>query len=109
MNLILSSRLDGAVTVLTVAGEIDVATAPELRERIVELVNGGVYNLVIDMAAVEFCDSTGLGVLVGGLKRVRSHDGSLTLINVRDSVRRLFELTKLTDAFGIDGTLSATS
>ena len=60
------------------AGEIDVYTAPRLRDKITELVGAGVYDLVIDMEDVEFLDSTGLGVLVGGLKKVRAHDGSLS-------------------------------
>ena len=70
-----SSTAAGAAgdVVLEVGGEIDVYTAPKLRDRITELVADGVYHLVIDMEAVEFLDSTGLGVLVGGLKKVRAH------------------------------------
>ena len=72
VDLSLSSRTDGDKTVIEVGGEIDVYTAPKLRERIVDLVDAGSYDLVIDMEQVEFLDSTGLGVLVGGLKRVRA-------------------------------------
>lgn len=59
-------------TVLAVSGEIDVGTAPRLREKILELVGLGVSQLVLDMTGVDFLDSTGLGVLVGALKRLRS-------------------------------------
>ena len=76
MDLSLETReLDGR-WVVTVGGEIDVYTAPKLRDKITELVGHGSYHLVVDMQQVEFLDSTGLGVLVGGLKKVRAHDGS---------------------------------
>ncbi len=79
MDLTLATNeVDGA-TIIAVGGEIDVYTAPKLRDKITELVAGGVYDIIVDMEAVEFLDSTGLGVLVGGLKKVRAHDGSLQL------------------------------
>ena len=71
-----TNEVDGA-TIIAVGGEIDVYTAPKLRDKITELVADGVYDIIVDMEAVEFLDSTGLGVLVGGLKKVRAHDGSL--------------------------------
>ena len=67
-------------TVVAVGGEIDVYSAPKLREKLISLVESGSYHLIIDMEAVEFLDSTGLGVLVGGLKRVRAHDGWIDLV-----------------------------
>ena len=77
MDLTLETRDVDGRTIVAVGGEIDVYTAPKLRDKITELVAAGIYDLVIDMEAVEFLDSTGLGVLVGGLKKVRAHDGSL--------------------------------
>jgi anti-sigma B factor antagonist len=67
-------------TVVEVSGEIDVYTAPKLREALLSLVDSGTYRLIVDMSGVEFLDSTGLGVLVGGLKRVRAHDGAIDLV-----------------------------
>ena len=64
------------IEIVDVEGEIDVYTAPRLRELLIDLVNNGNYQIVVNMEKVEFLDSTGLGVLVGGLKRVRAHDGS---------------------------------
>jgi len=84
-----------------VAGEIDVYTAPQLREQLVELVDSGRYDLVIDMERVEFLDSTGLGVLVGGLKRVRAHDGSLRLVCTQERILKIFRITGLTKVFPI--------
>jgi len=97
---------DGA-TVLTVRGEVDVYTAPKLREKIVELVAQGRYAIVIDLEAVDFLDSTGLGVLVGGLKRVRSHDGDLVLVCTHQRILKVFEITGLTKVFTIHDSLDA--
>ena len=80
VDLTLATREEDGRAIVAVGGEIDVYTAPKLRDQITELVSGGSYNIVIDLEAVEFLDSTGLGVLVGGLKKVRAHDGSLELI-----------------------------
>src|SRR5437867_5393431 len=80
-------------TVLTVRGEIDVYTAPRLRQAIVDLVDAGSTNLVIDMEKVDFLDSTGLGVLVEGLKRVRTRGGDLSIVVTQDKIIKIFEIT----------------
>src|SRR6187200_3458531 len=80
VDLSLDTRTEGDWTVIEVGGEIDVYTAPKLREALVELVNAGRYQIVVDVERVDFLDSTGLGVLVGGLKRVRANDGSLRVV-----------------------------
>ncbi len=85
--------------VLSVAGEVDVATAPRLREQLIELVNEGQYRIVVDLEAVEFLDSTGLGVLVGALKRVRTYDGELALVCTESRILKVFEITGLTKVF----------
>ena len=82
-------------------GEIDVYTAPKLRDTITELVAAGNYDIVIDMERVEFLDSTGLGVLVGGLKKVRAHDGSLQLVCNQDRLLKIFRITGLAKVFTI--------
>ena len=85
--------------VLAVGGEVDVATAPRLRERLIELVNNGQHRIVVDLSDVEFLDSTGLGVLVGALKRVRSHEGDLALVCTEPRILKVFEITGLTKVF----------
>ncbi len=87
--------------VLAVGGEVDVATAPRLREKLIELVNDGHHQIVVDLSAVEFLDSTGLGVLVGALKRVRTHDGDLALVCTESRVLKVFEITGLTKVFAM--------
>jgi anti-sigma B factor antagonist len=101
VDLSLSTRPAGDRTVVVVGGEIDVYTAPKLREQLVELVSNGDYHLVVDMEGVDFLDSTGLGVLVGGLKRVRAHDGSLRLVCTQERILKIFRITGLTKVFPI--------
>ena len=84
---------------LRLAGEFDVYTAPQLRERVIELVDGGTRHVMADLREVTFLDSTGLGALIGGLKRLRARDGSLTLVIGTDRIRRIFRVTGLDRAF----------
>jgi anti-sigma B factor antagonist len=93
-------------TVVEVGGEIDVYTAPKLRERLVSLVESGTYELIVDMESVEFLDSTGLGVLVGGLKRVRAHDGWIDLVCTQSRILRIFRITGLNRVFSIYDTVA---
>lgn len=101
MELSLPTRYEGDVAIMEVVGEIDVYTAPELRRRIGELVDSGYRHLVIDLDQIRFFDSTGLGVLAGGLKRVRARRGSLRLVCTREQVLRPFRITGLHKVFAI--------
>ena len=100
----------GRYAVLSVRGEVDVYTAPRLRERLIELVSQGSHQVVVDLEGVDFLDSTGLGVLVGGLKRLRSHDGDMILVCSQPRILKVFEITGLTKVFSIhDSVESATA
>ncbi len=90
---------------MDVRGEVDLYTAPSLRDRLVQLVEQGRHNLVVNMEGVEFMDSTGLGVLVAGLKRVREHDGTLALVCTREPVLRVLAITGLDEVFPIHATI----
>ena len=107
MDLTLTTRDAGGKTIVAVGGEIDVYTAPKLRDKITELVGEGHHQLVIDMENVDFLDSTGLGVLVGGLKKVRAHDGSMELICSQDRLLKIFRITGLAKVFTIHDSESA--
>lgn len=101
MDLTLATHQIDGKTIVSVGGEVDVYTAPRLRDQLTELVGSGAYHLVIDMEAVEFLDSTGLGVLVGGLKKVRAHDGRLELVCTQDRLLKIFRITGLAKVFVI--------
>ena len=101
MDLKLGHYAKDGIEVIDVQGEIDMYTAPRLRELIINLVSKGHYQLVVNLDKVGFLDSTGLGVLVGGLRRVRAHDGSLDLVCTRERILRIFRITGLTEVFGI--------
>ena len=105
MNLDLDTKAVGDHTVVLVGGEIDVYTAPQLREKLIDLVGAGHYHLIVDMERVDFLDSTGLGVLVGGLKRVRAHDGSLQLVCTQERILKIFRITGLTKVFPIHASI----
>ncbi len=107
MDLSLSTRAESGRTVVEVAGEIDVYTAPKLREQLAELVDAGRHDIVVDMQRVEFLDSTGLGVLVGGLKRIKQHDGSMNLVCTQERILKIFRITGLTKVFPIHESVAA--
>jgi anti-sigma B factor antagonist len=93
--------------VLRLAGEVDVATAPRLRDRLVQLINEGPPKLVVDLSGLSFIDSMGLGALVSGLKRARAHDGDLRLAGPSDHVAKVLEITRLDQAFVVGDTVEA--
>ena len=105
MDLSLATRLEGDRTVVEVGGEIDVYTAPQLRSALNDAVANGARHLVVDMTGTEFLDSTGLGVLVGGLKRVRTMDGDLELVCASEKILKVFRITGLTKVFTIHPTI----
>jgi anti-sigma B factor antagonist len=97
--------LDGGVPVITLKGEVDVYTAPQLKQQMITLLEAGAKQMLIDLTNVEYFDSTALGVLIGGLKRIRERDGSLSLLCPNPRIRRVFEITGLDKIFEIYGTM----
>lgn len=95
------SDVDGW-TVVAASGEIDVAAAPALRERLVELFNDGTTQVVMDLDNVDFIDSTGLGVLVGAVRRARAADGDVRLVCTNSRLLRVFDVTGLDEVFTIE-------
>ena len=86
----------GDCAVLQIAGELDAYTAPVLRDRMRDLTAVGVVNVIADLRQVDFLDSTGLGVLIGGLKRFREHGGSLAPVITKSGVLKVLQVTGLT-------------
>ena len=101
MDLKLGHYSKDGIEVVNVEGEIDIYTAARLRELLIDLASTNNYQLIVNLDKVGFLDSTGLGVLVGGLKRVRAHDGSLDLVCTQERILKIFRITGLTKVFGI--------
>lgn len=88
-------------TVVTPRGQLDVATAPDFRQQLVEAQFSEDQRLVVDLDAVEFVDSMGLGVLIGGMKRARSHGGAFVVRCTRERIRKLLALTRLDEVLEV--------
>ncbi|MBE3075686.1 MAG: STAS domain-containing protein [Actinobacteria bacterium] len=101
MDLFITSEARGDATVVHVGGEIDVYTAPVLREHLDEHISAGHHHLVVDLGGVSFMASTGLGVLVGRLKLVRAANGTLRLVCLNERILNVFSITGLDKVFQI--------
>ncbi|MEU1133230.1 STAS domain-containing protein [Streptomyces sp. NPDC005900] len=84
---------DGALAVIALSGEFDIAAAPAVRTRALELIADGHPHLIADLAGVTFCDSSGLGALIGIWRCAKDADGSLTLAAIPDRLNRLLNVT----------------
>jgi anti-sigma B factor antagonist len=87
--------------VIAARGEIDLFTAPELKQVITDVIESGERRVAIDLSEVSFLDSTALGVLIGAVKRLRSRGGALAVVNTDSSIAKTFEITGLDQIFTI--------
>jgi anti-sigma B factor antagonist len=101
MELGIRTDQDNSVCTVTLEGEVDVYTAPRLKATLVELLDAGCVRIIIDLDKVAFIDSSGLGVLVGALRRARERDGAVRIVCTRDSVLKIFRITGLDKVFPI--------
>ncbi|HYN30079.1 MAG TPA: STAS domain-containing protein [Dermatophilaceae bacterium] len=101
MDLSFSTTDQDGIAVVRVGGEVDVYTAPQLRTALDEHISRGHTRLVIDLDGVQFLDSTGLGVLVGRLKLVRTRDGWVRIVCTNERILRVFTITGLDKVFPI--------
>ena len=96
-------EIDADTHVIELGGEVDLYTAPEFKERLVQVIEDGKKQLVVDLSKATFIDSTTLGVLVGGVKRLRPSGGSLALVCTDQNISKIFEITGLDRVFPIHG------
>jgi anti-sigma B factor antagonist len=99
-----TEQLNGDSYVIALAGEVDLYTAPEFKQQLLEVISQGAKNVVVDFSDTTFIDSTTLGVLVGGVKRLRSSDGQLALVCSDRNITKIFEITGLDRVFTIYAT-----
>jgi len=97
-------EIDATTHVIELGGEVDLYTAPEFKERMVKVIEDGKTRLVVDLSGATFIDSTTLGVLVGGVKRLRPSGGSLALVCNNPNIQKIFEITGLDRVFTIHET-----
>ena len=107
MDLVVQVTERDGWAVARASGDLDLTTGPRLRETVVGLVVEGQPRVVLDLQAVDFIDSTGLGVLVGLLKRTRSQGGDLRLVSTRPGLRKILELTGLDRALPLAASVDA--
>lgn len=101
MELEIKSERNSDVCTVTLEGEIDVYTAPRLKEELVSVVESGCPNVIVDMQNVGFIDSSGLGVLVSALRRARERDGVVRIVCTRENILKIFRITGLDKVFPI--------
>ena len=100
VELKVSTRFQGDRAIVALAGEIDLYTAPRLQSELAAALAGGdPARLVVDMSAVEFCDSTGMNVLLSCLRRVRERGGELEIASPKPAVRKILQVTGLDSVF----------
>jgi anti-sigma B factor antagonist len=99
-----TDQLDGDSYVIALSGEVDLYTAPEFKQQLLEVIGQGSKEVIVDFSDTTFIDSTTLGVLVGGVKRLRSNEGQLSLVCSDRNITKIFEITGLDRVFTIYGT-----
>jgi anti-sigma B factor antagonist len=102
VELKVSSQSQDDQAIVTVSGEIDLSTAPRLQGELAAVLDGGrPVRIVVDLSGVEFCDSTGMNVLLSAMKRAREHGGGLELASPRPAVRKILQVTGLDSVFTV--------
>ena len=96
-----TEKVDESTYVIALAGEVDLYTAPEFKQQLLDVIGEGGKDVVVDFSDTTFIDSTTLGVLVGGVKRLRAQEGRLSLVCSDRNIRKIFEITGLDRVFTI--------
>jgi len=96
-----TKQINNEVIGINIEGEIDVYTSPKVKEALNDLIQKENYNIVVNLEEVTYIDSTGLGVLIGGLKKVKEHNGYIKLICTNPQIKKIFDITGLVKIFGI--------
>jgi anti-sigma B factor antagonist len=96
-----TESVDDATYVIALAGEVDLYTAPDFKQQLLDVIANGAKDVIVDFSDTTFIDSTTLGVLVGGVKRLRAQDGQLSLVCSDRNITKIFEITGLDRVFTI--------
>jgi anti-sigma B factor antagonist len=101
-----TEKVEDDTYVISLAGEVDLYTAPEFKQQLLNVIGEGGKDVVVDFTDTTFIDSTTLGVLVGGVKRLRAQEGRLSLVCSDRNITKIFEITGLDRVFTIHATRS---
>ena len=96
-----TDKVDDGTYVISLTGEVDLYTAPEFKQQLLDVIGEGGKDIVVDFSDTTFIDSTTLGVLVGGVKRLRAQEGRLSLVCSDRNITKIFEITGLDRVFPI--------
>jgi anti-sigma B factor antagonist len=107
VELNVSSTSQGGHAVVTASGELDLYTAPRLQTVLASLLRERVDRVVVDLSGIEFCDSTGMNVLLSAMKRLKEQGGTLELAAPRPAVRRILQVTGLDTVFSVHDAVPA--
>ena len=99
-----TEKLSDQQYVISLSGEVDLYTAPEFKQQLLEVIDQGGRDVIVDLSSTTFIDSTTLGVLVGGVKRLRMNEGQLSLVSADRNITKIFEITGLDKVFPIHAT-----
>ena len=102
-----TEKLDDGQYVISLSGEVDLYTAPEFKQQLLDAIDAGAREVIVDLTDTTFIDSTTLGVLVGGVKRLRTNEGQLSLVCSDRNITKIFEITGLDRVFTIYPTREA--
>ena len=100
-DLELESRQSDDGASVVVRGEVDMATAPQLRDTLLGLVDGGATRIALDCRGLEFLDSSGIGELVGSYTTVTNRGGKLKLLHLPAKLNELLHVTQLITVFEV--------
>lgn len=106
-HLAIESATDEGILVMSVRGDLDLYSAPELRARLLAAIDDGADAVILDLRTTTFMDSTALGVIVAAMKALRAQDGRLVLVNESRSIAKTLAITGLDDLLAVEDTLAA--
>ncbi|MDZ7316620.1 MAG: STAS domain-containing protein [candidate division KSB1 bacterium] len=101
MSLNIQTKMQSGAAIVHIEGEVDMFSSPEARRAIMELIRKKTPKIIVELEGVPYMDSSGLAVLIEGLRQCGEYGGSLAVAGVRDNVREVFELTRLDRVFKI--------
>lgn len=103
MSININSKLDNDFWNVSIGGELDVSSAEQLKNQLHKIVDDKMLDVKIDLTNLEYIDSTGLGVMIGVLKKLRVNEKEIYILNPRSNVKKIFTITGLDKIFKMEG------